>query len=106
MIIGRLDKKIKIYKKERTPDGQGGYTTTSVLVYDVWASISIPRTTTEVISGGVSSEMQFNFTIRKKVGTMAGWQIKYLAREFEILHNYDDNFGGTILQAREIVKRG
>jgi SPP1 family predicted phage head-tail adaptor len=37
--IGELDQRIEFYRKVRTPDGQGGFTTSEVLQTTVWALI-------------------------------------------------------------------
>ena len=105
MIIGKMNKRIIIQSPTTTPDGQGGRKNDFTTKYTVWASIEPPTATTAVIQGAVSSEMTHAITIRKIDEQMAGYKVLHGAREYEILHSYENMYNGTVLQCREIVKR-
>lgn len=106
MIIGRLNKKIAILEPINTPDGQGGYETEYALKYSVWGGINISRSSLVNIQGAVSSDLEYDITIRAINKNLAGWRVEYNEKCYEILHSYEDNFHGTVLKCREIVRRG
>lgn len=64
MIIGRLDKRIRIHRKERVSDGMGGYTEAWRDLGCVWADVR-PLSSREVWDAmRVSAETRFRVRIR------------------------------------------
>ncbi len=105
MIIGRLNKRILIKAPTTISDGQGGRKNDWIAKYTVWANIVAPKSNTAVVQGAVSSELTHEITIRKIDEQMTGYKVMYKNHEYDVLHNYENFYNGTVLQCREIVKR-
>lgn len=64
MSAGKLDRRITIMRKERTPDGAGGTTIELVPIGTIWANRSDIKDGEKYAAGLTSSDLTSRFTVR------------------------------------------
>lgn len=108
MLIGKMDKWITILKPVGMQDGQGGRTREWVTASQTWASMKIPRNfrnSTPSVEGAVTSDLNYEFTLRRNSQIEPGWQVSYNGKVYNILHAYDGDDNSTVVQAHLLTKR-
>lgn len=105
MIIGRMDKRVSLYKPVTEADQGGGRKTTWQFVGRAWAELRRPKTSLINEAGAVVSVLTQEIMIRYRDDVARGWRVKYNDRVFEIIHPpYDYNRADMILICREVVR--
>ena len=66
MLSRKYTKAIGIWKTTTVPDGYGGNTVTSALVYSVWANAGTKRASNQTDNGQRDNTVQTVFTIRNR----------------------------------------
>lgn len=66
MIARKYTKAISIWKTTNVPDGYGGNTVTTALVYSVWANVNTKRAYRQNENGQNDNFVQTVFTIRNR----------------------------------------
>ena len=100
MLIGRIDKRIKLQAYTKT-SGVSAWTTQATL----WTEFKKPDPqlkTVEVV-GNMASELMREISIRYRTDVRKGWRVQWGTRTFEVMHTYDYGKSTTILVCREAV---
>lgn len=101
MKIGRLDRKVTLFKPNAEDDGMGGRGISEWLsAADVWAEFMRPRTAAVGVDGGVASVQVQEIKIRWRSDVAPGWRLKYGGELWEIEHVFSANRRETSLVAR------
>ncbi len=103
MIIGRMNKRIQLQEKIKTPDGRGGSKSSWSPVATVWAEFRKPNLDTMEQAGAIVSRMTQKISIRYRADVRKDWQVVYGNRIFDVLHTYDYGKEATILVCQEVV---
>lgn len=86
MIIGKLNKRIKLYSYTRGQDNGFGAEREWALVAEVWAEILRPRFITGTMNGSADATLLTQgITIRRRP-VEKGWRVDYNGDMYEILH--------------------
>lgn len=104
MNIGKMDKRISLIEKVRTPDSAGGFLTAEITRATVWAEFVKPRVASLQETGTVISEMSREIKIRLRTDVKKGWKIAWGLKTFDVQHTYDPDRASTVLVCREVVK--
>lgn len=100
MQAGRLDKRINIRMKERTPDGQGGFNDTWPVIATVWGEMLRPRFSDGVDSGTHAVTITQGIRIRRR-NIEQGWKVDLDGREYNVIHVDNSTRGETIMTCIE-----
>lgn len=84
MKIGELRDEILILRKERTPDGMGGYTEVESLLINAWARVEVPRSKTGVIAQQNTEIRTHEITIRFSDVPQIGDVVEFLGTRLVI----------------------
>lgn len=86
MIIGKLNKRIKIYNYTRGQDDGFGAACEWTLVAEVWAEILRPRFTTGNMNGSADATLLTQGINIRRREVEKGWRVEYNGDMYEILH--------------------
>jgi len=98
MLIGRMDKRIKLQAYVKT-SGLSSWTTQGA----VWVEFKKPDLKTVEVAGNIASELMREIGIRYRTDVRKGWRVLWGTRTFEVMHTYDYGKSTTILVCREVV---
>lgn len=104
MIFQRLDKRLQLQKKIKTPDDQGGNSFVWTTVSSVWAEFRKINAKSVEMTGTVVSDMTREIGIRYRSDVRKGWRAVWGDRVFDIVHTYEYGRDATILVCREVIK--
>lgn len=86
MIIGKLNKRIKLYNYTQGQDEGFGAAYNWNMVAEVWAEILRPRFTTGTMNGSADATLLTQgINIRKRL-VEKGWRVEYNGDMYEVLH--------------------
>ena len=108
MLIGKLNRKVKILKCIITRDTFGGEEKDWILDHEVWASIETTSGKEYFNREKVTAEATCTITIRYNPNITVLNRIEYNGKLYEIVGVYDDNaeHKATILNCKEIINYG
>ena len=98
MLIGRMDKRIKLQTYVKV-SGVSAWTTQGI----VWAEFKKPELKTVELAGNIASELTREIGIRYRADVRKGWRVLWETRTFEVIHTYDYGKSTTILICKEVV---
>ena len=98
MLIGRMDKRIKLQAYVKV-SGVSAWTTQGI----VWAEFKKPELKTAELAGNLVSELTREIGIRYRADVRKGWRVLWGARTFDVMDTYDYGKSTTILICREVV---
>lgn len=100
MLIGRMDKRIKLQAYIKV-SGVSAWTTQEA----VWAEFKKPdpQLKTVEVAGNMASELMREIGIRYRDDVRKGWRVLWGTRVFEVMHTYDYGKSTTILICKEVV---
>ncbi len=98
MLIGRMDKRIKLQAYIKTAETAAWITQTTV-----WAEFKKSELKTAEVAGNLASELTREIGIRYGTAVCKGWRVLWGAKIFDVLHTYDDGKSTTMLVCREVV---
>jgi SPP1 family predicted phage head-tail adaptor len=82
--IGSLNRRIELQAPQRVSDGLGGFSTTYVTKFTVWAKIESLRGEESLLAMQLQSHITTRITIRYMQTIDSSWRIKYGKRIFNI----------------------
>ncbi|MBU2703880.1 SPP1 family predicted phage head-tail adaptor [Sporomusaceae bacterium BoRhaA] len=109
MIIGRMNKRIKLQKPNLIPDGRGGQKPAPppapeyLDVATVWAEFRNPNFKELSAMGTAVSEMNQLTSIRRRTDIQRGWRFLYGTKKFNVLNTFEPDRETTMIVARDIT---
>jgi SPP1 family predicted phage head-tail adaptor len=98
MLIGRMDKRIKLQAYVKV-SGVSAWTTQGT----VWAEFKKPELKTAELAGNLASELTREIGIRYRADVRKGWRVLWGTRTFDVMHTYDYGKSTTMLVCKEVV---
>lgn len=103
-MIGQLKNRIELQSPSDAADGSGGFTTTWIPKYLVWAEIKTPKSATINAAGGIASELMREVKIRFRPAVQVGWRVTTGGSTYEVMHVYPVDREWTIMLCKEIAR--
>lgn len=82
----KLNRKVGLYRQEKTPDGFGGFTDSWVKVADLWAHIKNMSGTELVRADQLGAVAYSDFTIRYRSNIDETMKLVYRETDYQIRH--------------------
>lgn len=98
MLIGRMDKRIKLQAYVKVSSVSAWITQGTV-----WAEFKKPELKTSELAGNIASELTREIGIRYRTDVRKGWRVLWGTRTFDVMHTYDDGKSTTMLVCKEVV---
>jgi SPP1 family predicted phage head-tail adaptor len=81
---GRLNKRVRLLRPERTQDAAGQPVTTWVLVVTAWAEVLPLRSVERLAAASVQQENTLKIRIRRRTDVDGTWRLEYEGRGYDI----------------------